>query len=416
MGFGEASGVGALSVTVLPEHLGVHAVMDALVCAENSRVRCHGVRREMVRVKDKTADRRGTTVVELTVAVAIMATVFAAIMPLFAGIRNSADTQWANLEMVQDARVLNEQLSRDLAGARRVVAVSSSSSNDGYIEFEAADGGIYRCGLGANGRVECGPVGDPSELVGPVDSLRFVCYDGNDLSNSTQTPEAIRLVTWEAGLRSTGSLAHDKTVLGACYLRVAASAGSEEEGTETYDFTTGQPGVNCFAFADQGESQVPDEPGIPAQAIEGDQYNSLAADDQQSHVLAVSDESQYAQLRVTFQIEQDPRDLLGLIVTWSGSGVNADSSRTDGATVFLWNHDSSRYEQIQASPNTDLEITLAGSGSAVPNAYVGGAGDRTVTLLVVSNDKKTVQQPDTLFTNYVKVDVVVSPRSVAVVP
>ena len=66
---------------------------------------------------DKLIGRRGTTIVELTVAVAIIATVFAAVMPLFAGIRNSAETRWANLEMIQNARVLNEQLCRYLAGA-----------------------------------------------------------------------------------------------------------------------------------------------------------------------------------------------------------------------------------------------------------------------------------------------------------
>src|SRR5512136_251848 len=125
----------------------------------------------MHRAKDKRVDRRGTTIVELTIAVAIIATVFATIMPLFAGLRNSAAAQWANLEMVQSARVLNEQLCRYLAPAKRIVGVSSSTSDDGHIEFEAADGAIYRCDLGAGDYVEFGPAGDLSELVGPVEYL-----------------------------------------------------------------------------------------------------------------------------------------------------------------------------------------------------------------------------------------------------
>ncbi len=199
--------------------------MHAFVYAERVCMCGHGVRKEMVWARDRTTGRHGTTIVELTIAVAIMATVFAAIMPLFAGIRNSADTQWANLEMVQNARVLNEQLGRCLAGARRIVAISSSVNSDGCIEFEAADGVIYRCELGAGGYVELGPAGDLSELVGPVEFLRFAGYDGRDLSRPVQTPDAVRLVTWEAGLHRGGALARDRIVQGACYLRVAPPDG-----------------------------------------------------------------------------------------------------------------------------------------------------------------------------------------------
>lgn len=176
----------------------------------------------MTCAKDRTTDRHGTTLVELMVAVAIMATVFVAVVPLFAGVRNSADTRWANLEMIQNARVLNEQLCRSLAGARRVVAVAAGTSDAGYIEFEAADGTVYRCALGAGGYIEFGPVDNPGELVGPVEYLRFACYSGNDLSRLAQTPEEIRLVTWETRLRSAGRLAQDRTISGACYLRVDA--------------------------------------------------------------------------------------------------------------------------------------------------------------------------------------------------
>ena len=112
------------------------------------------------------AGPRGTTLVELTVATALMATVFAAIMPLFAGIRNSADARWAGLEMVQNARVLNEQLCRYLTQARRMVAFSASTDDSGYIEFEAQDGVVYRCAVGTRGYIEFGPVGKLVSLPG----------------------------------------------------------------------------------------------------------------------------------------------------------------------------------------------------------------------------------------------------------
>jgi hypothetical protein len=150
----------------------------------------------------------------------IMATVFAAMMPLFAGIRNSADARWASLEMVQNARVLNEQLGRYLTQARRVVAVSASSDDGGYIEFEAADGVVYRCAVGTRDYVEFGPVGQLHELAGPVEYLRFACYGEADFDRPVQTPDGVRLVSWEVGLKSIGRLTRGKSVVGACCLRV----------------------------------------------------------------------------------------------------------------------------------------------------------------------------------------------------
>jgi len=296
------------------------------------------------------------------------------------------------------------------------VDVSSSGSDEGYIQFEAADGAIYRCDLGAGGYIEFGPVGDLSEFVGPVEFLRFVCYDGNDLGSPARTTGGIRLVSWEAGLQSLGALARDKTVRGACYLRVAARAVGDEENSATYDFTTSRPGVDCFAFADQGETQVPDESGVPSTSLEMDSYVLLGADDAQSHVLEVSGESQYARLRTTVQIDQAPEDLAGLTVAWTGRGVNAHPACVDGATLYLWDYANSCYERVQASPSTDAEITLTGSGRGAPATYMGGVGGRTVVLLVVSNDEKTGQESNTLLTDYVKVEVVASPEGGALVP
>ncbi len=157
---------------------------------------------------------------ELTVATAIMTTVFAALMPLFAGIRRSAETRWASLEMVQNARVLNEHLCRHLAQARRIVAVSASSADSGYLEFEAPDGVLYRCALGSRQYIGFGPVGNLCELAGPVEYLRFACYNDTDFGRPLSTPDGVRLVTWEAGLKRAGSLTRGKSVVGACCLRV----------------------------------------------------------------------------------------------------------------------------------------------------------------------------------------------------
>jgi len=192
---------------------------------------CNALR--LRRTRDRRAAPPGTTLVELTVATALMATIFAATMPLFVGIRHSTETRWANLEMLQNARVLNDHLSRYLAQAGRIVAVSASTDSAGYVEYEMEDGVVYRCAMGAGGYIEFGPAGDRQEpgesppgtgrlgiLAGPVEYLRFTCYGDLDCHRPLERPDDVRLVTWEARLRSTGHLGSDKVVTGACCLRV----------------------------------------------------------------------------------------------------------------------------------------------------------------------------------------------------
>ncbi len=363
----------------------------------------------MRRMKDRTIHCCGTTIVELTVAVAILAAVFAAIMPLFAGVRNSADARWANLEMVQNARVLNEQLCRHLAAAQRITAVSADTSSDGYIQFEAADGVSYRCALLEDGSVAFGPVGELSKLVGPVNSLRFVCYDGNDLTAPTTTPEEMRLITWQTELASQGALTRDRTLTGTCYLRAAVRNSADTQPiVATYDFATRMPGADCFAFADEGKPQVPDLSTTPSLILESDQYPAISADDGKRHILQVSHEAQYAQARFVFEIEQEPTAVGGITATWTGASGNGSSSSSDGATLYFWNCSSSKYELIQTSPDTEAEITLTGSGSGSATQYLGGSDGRTVVWLVVSNDKKRGNKENTLSTDYAKIDVAVS--------
>jgi len=163
--------------------------------------------------------------VELTVAVAIMATVFAAVVPLFAGIRKSAEVHWAGLEMLQNARVLNDYLHRHLATTRRLVAVSDGTGESGYIEFESGDGRVYRLQVGRENRLLVGPPGELNELVGPVEYLRFTCYGGMNADEPTCVVSAIRLVTWEAKLLAPSPSVEGRVVQGACCLRIGAGIG-----------------------------------------------------------------------------------------------------------------------------------------------------------------------------------------------
>lgn len=372
----------------------------------------------MKRANDKMRTGRGTTLVELTVATAIMAVVFAAVVPLFAGVRNSAESRWASLEMVQNARVLNEQLCRCLAGAGRVVTASGSTSDDGYIEFIASDGMTYRCAREANGYIAYGPVGDLHRLAGPVERLRFACYDGNDFDTSMSDPNGARLVTWEAELRSNNDATADKTVTGACYLRTGVHGAS---GSETYSYDCTQPGV-LFAIGGQGTPQVRSIGSMGGfeyyllYMFDAHDYTQIESDNGVRHTASATVDNYYAQLWLYFTIEQDKSDVTEITATWNGRGINTGWRYTDGASLYIWNYQTSKYELLQESANTETEVTLAGSQQDNASRYVGGSGDHVVLLLVVSNDRKARRSDNQLLSDYVKIDVTTGTGAGALLP
>ena len=85
----------------------------------------------MRRIKNKT----GLTLVEMLLAFAIIALVFAAIVPQFRAIRNSWATSEAGAAIIQNGRVFAEHFSRNLSAAKYIVNVSAGSQINGYITF-----------------------------------------------------------------------------------------------------------------------------------------------------------------------------------------------------------------------------------------------------------------------------------------
>ncbi len=357
----------------------------------------------------------GTTIVELMIATAIMTIVLGSILPVFAGIRNSSDAQQARSDMIQNARVLNEHLLRHLAQATRIVAVSPSAQADGSIDYEAPDGTIYRYSIGAEHYVEFGPVAAMAELAGPVDSLRFVCYDANDLGTETDVAANIRLVMWDGVLRSPGGLTQNRTVNGACCLR-ANGKRSWSYLTATYDYATRQQGVAAFAFADQGKPQIPQQPDVPSRVLDASEYDAIEADDGVFQTVNVASQADFAQARFTFRIEERRSDVVGITASWNGRGVSAHQARMDGAGLYIWNYRASGYELLAASPDTESEVTVIGTRNEGVASYIGDTGEDTVVLLVVSNDKETGQKGSQLFTDYVKVELSVRRESGALLP
>ena len=170
---------------------------------------------------------------EMVIAVSMMAIVLAAVLPLFAGIRNSWDTKQAGTEIIQNARVLVDHLRRNLAPAVAVTEVSASSQEDGHIEFTSNDGVSRRYAVSGDGYVQFGPLGESAELAGPVSRFRFTCYDGNDFATPITDPPSIRFVTVEMAFPNPAPLGQEKIFATSVYLR-------SETGTST---SLVEPGV-----------------------------------------------------------------------------------------------------------------------------------------------------------------------------
>ena len=83
--------------------------------------------------KNITQFSRAMTLVEITLAMAIMAIIIAVLLPQFRVIQNSWDSKAGAADALQNGRVLIDHLNRNLSKAVRITAVSGPSETNGYI-------------------------------------------------------------------------------------------------------------------------------------------------------------------------------------------------------------------------------------------------------------------------------------------
>ncbi len=186
--------------------------------------------------ENKNQLRIALTLIEMVIALSIMVIIIAAILPQLKVVNDSWASKQASAEVLQNARVLVDQINRSLSSADRITDVSDPCEADGYIEFEDNTGTAYRMDIAANNYIEFGPVGSLSDLAGPVSRLRFTCYSKDNFTTPTTVAGDIRFVKAEVIFPNPGP-GQDRTFTTSTYLRT--NAGSSLLGWWKLDETSG---------------------------------------------------------------------------------------------------------------------------------------------------------------------------------
>jgi len=164
-----------------------------------------------------------------------------------------------------------------------------------------------------------------------------------------------------------------------------------------YDFDVGA-GTDKWAF--EGEVS-----GTPATANDPDgaigSYSNIRADDGTYETYVTSTNGKYAAQRFNFSIDDNEESWITKInVTWKGKGWHDRNGYADGANLSIWNFTSGEYELLQASANTDVEVTLTGEKTSSISNYIG-AGNVTVLVEQTSPDYYDYEHSH-IETDYVK--------------
>ena len=165
------------------------------------------------------------TLVEMIVAMAILAIVMAAIVPQIYCVQNSWAHNQSSSELLQNGRVLIDHITANLTQAKRITAVSAATVNNGSIEYLDGEGNVLRYSLSPAGYIEFGPVGSLSILAGPATKMRFTCFDISNLNTPTVDADKISFVNVEASFSDAANPQAIKSFTTNISLRTISIAG-----------------------------------------------------------------------------------------------------------------------------------------------------------------------------------------------
>jgi type II secretory pathway pseudopilin PulG len=159
------------------------------------------------------------TVVELVVAVSLMAVVAAVMAPLLHAVQSSWAAEQQDSECLANARAYIQHFQQHVSQASHVTTVSDRLTVEGHLQFVTWDGVEARYEIDADDNIQFGPLGAPTDLAGPADMLRFTCYDASDFGTPITDGSLIRLVKVEVTLHSPTDPGRSHTLSTSVYIR-----------------------------------------------------------------------------------------------------------------------------------------------------------------------------------------------------
>ena len=188
----------------------------------------------------KQQSHHGLTMLEMVIALALMAIVFAAVLPQFKNIENSWAAKKGIADALQNGRVFTDHINRSLAQANRITAVSDPAETNGFIEFEDNAGKTMRYQIGNGKLIQFGDPSDLYDLAGPVTKLQFTCYAITDLDTPITDPDLVRFVKVETSFANLESLGTNQDFTAQVFLRTNAGLEGIVKGTvSSFGITTG---------------------------------------------------------------------------------------------------------------------------------------------------------------------------------
>lgn len=170
----------------------------------------------------------------------------------------------------------------------------------------------------------------------------------------------------------------------------------------TYDFSTGA-GSDKWAYRKQHNAKPPATTDVPNVEFTPARYNKIKVDDSTRQKDRTTRRKHYAIHRFKFDIEEPDAVLTKLTILWDGSGYRWFGRR--GATLYIWNFETSAYEQLDR--DTATYLTLEGTISDNIEDYI--ADDGSLIIIVEQNSPQRRfwwwKFRSHIGTDYVKLDV-----------
>ncbi len=204
---------------------------------------------------------KAVTLVELLIAMTIMVIIMAAIAPQFRAIRNSWATSEASSNLIQNSRVLQEHIVRNLSSAKEITGVSADSVNLGFIIFTDAND-IEKRYMVDSGYVVFGPRNSEAQLAGPVSKFQVSSYSIYPAVTLTTDANNIRLVEIETVFpHSTGT---DRTFISEVFIKTGTKSVSDQnvidimvksgEPDTSFDYQSGDHGCDAVINIDNWDN------------------------------------------------------------------------------------------------------------------------------------------------------------------